>query len=228
MLQAVIFDFDGVIADSEPIHCRAFLEVLPQFGFPLTEDMYYRDYLGYTDADALDVLSRDLKVPIDEATRRRALELKSRRFEDLIQNEKPIISGVSAFVRMLRSNQIPLGICSGALRNDIDLILDGTELQGAFDVIVSADDVTKGKPDPQGFLLVCRQLQDKYHRPIQADCCVVIEDSLWGLQAAKTAGMKRIAVTHTYPSGQLAPQADRVVNSLGQLTLSDLHLLCTQ
>ncbi|NLH16375.1 MAG: HAD family phosphatase [Phycisphaerae bacterium] len=228
MLQAVIFDFDGVIADSEPIHCRAFLEVLPQFGFPLTEDMYYRDYLGYTDADALDVLSRDLKVPIDEATRRRALELKSRRFEELIQNEKPIISGVPAFVRMLHSNRIPLGICSGALRSDIDLILEGSELQGVFDVVVSADDVTKGKPDPQGFVLTLHRLSDTVGRSIPAESCVVIEDSLWGLQAAKTAGMKRIAVTHTYPSGQLAPQADRVVNSLGELTLSDLHSLCVQ
>lgn len=228
MLQAVIFDFDGVIADSEPIHCRAFLDVFPQFGFPLTEELYYRDYLGYTDVDTLEVLSKDFRVPLDAPTRQRMLELKAKRFEELIQTNKPIISGVPAFVRMLRSNRIPLGICSGALRSDIDNILDGSELKGAFDVVVSADDVTKGKPDPQGFLLVLQRLGTKLARPLQAGRCVVIEDSYWGLQAARSAGMKRIATTHTYPAQEMAPHAERVVNSVTQITIPDLEALCSE
>ncbi len=228
MLQAVIFDFDGVIADSEPIHCRAFLEVLPQFGIPVTESLYYQDYLGYTDADALEVASRDFKVVLDEPLRRKILDLKTRRFEELIRCNKPIISGVSAFVHLLRANEIPLGICSGALRSDIELILGGSELMGAFDVIISADDVGKGKPDPEGFLLTLLRLEDKIGRSIRPGECVVIEDSQWGLQAAKAAGMKRIAVTHTYPMEQLIPQADRVVHSLDQITLSDLQSLCQE
>ncbi len=228
MLQAVIFDFDGVIADSEPIHCRAFLDVFPQFGFPLTEELYYCDYLGYTDVDTLEVLSKDFKVALDEPTRQRMLDLKAKRFEELIQTNKPIIPGVAEFVRMLRSNRIPLGICSGALLSDIEHILDGSELKGAFDIIVSADDVTKGKPDPQGFLLALRRLGDKIGRPLQAGRCVVIEDSYWGLQAAQSAGMKRIAVTHTYPADQLAPHAERVVDSIQQVTISDLEALCSE
>jgi beta-phosphoglucomutase len=228
MLQAVIFDFDGVIADSEPIHCRAFLEVFPQFGFPLTEELYYSNYLGYTDVDTLEVLSKDFKVALDEPTRRRMLDLKAKRFEELIQTNKPIISGVPAFVRMLSSHRVPLGICSGALRSDIEHILNGSELQTAFEVVVSADDVAKGKPDPQGFLLTLQRLQDKLGRPLQACRCVVIEDSYWGLQAAQSAGMKRIAVTHTYPAEQLAPHAERVVNSIRKITISDLEALCSE
>jgi len=228
MLQAVIFDFDGVIADSEPIHCRAFLEVLPAFGVPLTEEFYYQDYLGYTDVDTLEVLSKDFKVPLDGPTRLRILELKSKRFAELISRGKPIISGVAEFVRMLRSSRIPLGICSGALRNDIEMILEGSQLQGAFDIVVSADDVTKGKPDPQGFLLALQRLGDKLGRPLQAGRCVVIEDSYWGLQAAQSAGMRRIAVTHTYPAEQLAPYADRIVNSVQQITIPDLEALCSE
>lgn len=226
MLEAVIFDFDGVIADSEPIHCRAFLEILPQFGFPLTEEMYYRDYLGYTDADALDVLSKEFKVPLDESTRRRALNMKARRFEELIESNKPIIAGIPAFVRMLRLNRVPLGICSGALRSDIDLILDGSELKEAFEVIVSADDVVKGKPDPQGFVLTLRRLSDKIGRPIPAGHCVVIEDSQWGLEAARIAGMKRIAVAQTFSADQLSSLANRVVDSIGDIEISDLEDLC--
>jgi beta-phosphoglucomutase len=129
---------------------------------------------------------------------------------------------------MLRSHRIPLGICSGALRSDIEHMLDGSELKGAFDVIVSANDVTKGKPDPQGFLLAHRRLGEKLGRPLQAGRCVVIEDSYWGLQAAGLAGMKRIAVTHTYPAEQLAPHAERVVNSIQQVTISDLEALCSE
>jgi beta-phosphoglucomutase len=228
MLQAVIFDFDGVIADSEPIHCRAFLEVLPPFGLPLTEELYYSDYLGYTDVDTLEVLSKDFHVPLDEPTRRRMLDLKSKRFAELIRRDKPIIPGVTEFVRMLRSSRIPLGICSGALRNDIEMILEGSPLQGAFDVIVSANDVAKGKPDPQGFLLALRRLEETLCRPLEACRCVVFEDSYWGLQAAQSAGMKRIAVTHTYPADQLAPHAERVVNSIQQVTISDLEALCSE
>lgn len=228
MLQAVIFDFDGVIADSEPIHCRAFLEVFPQFGFPLTEDLYYREYLGYTDVDTLEVLSINFKVTLDKPTRQRMLDLKARRFEELIQTNKPIIPGVADFVRMLHRNRIPLAICSGALRSDIEFMLDGSELKGAFDVTVSADDVTKGKPDPQGFLLTLRRLQDKLGRTLPARECVVIEDSYWGLQAARSAGMKRIATTHTYSAKELAPHAERVVNSIKEVTLSDLEALCSE
>jgi beta-phosphoglucomutase len=228
MLQAVIFDFDGVIADSEPIHCRAFLEVLPPFGIPLTEDFYYRDYLGYTDVDTLEVLSKDFHVPLDEPTRRRILELKSKRFEELISRNKPIIPGIAEFVRMLRLQRIPLGICSGALRNDIEMILEGSEVQTAFDVVVSADDVVKGKPDPQGFLLALHKLGEQTGRPIQAGSCVVIEDSYWGLQAARSAGMKRIATTHTYPAEELAPHADKVVNSVLQISIRDLQALCSE
>jgi beta-phosphoglucomutase len=228
MLQAVIFDFDGVIADSEPIHCRAFLDVFPQFGFPLTEELYYRDYLGYTDVDTLEVLSKDFKVALDEPTRQRMLDLKAKRFEELIQTNKPIISGVPAFIRMLKAHRIPLGICSGALRSDIDYILDGSELRGAFDVIVSADDVAKGKPDPQGFLLALQRLGDKLGRPLQARRCVVIEDSHWGLQAAQAAGMKRIATTHTYSAQELAPHADRIVDSVLEIAFPDLEALCSE
>ncbi len=226
MLQAVIFDFDGVIADSEPIHCQAFLDVLPRYGIPLTEELYYRDYLGYTDADMIAALCEDFHIRLEDQTRVEALAEKADKFAEFIRQKDPLIAGVPAFVMMLKENGLPLGICSGALKSDIEMILDGGDFSRAFDVIVTADDVAKGKPDPEGFLIALDRLNETTGRCIDPAGCVVIEDSFWGLQAAQAAGMKRVAVTHTYPREQLQAFADCVVDDVKQIRLSDLQVLC--
>jgi len=225
MLEAVIFDFDGVIADSEPLHCQAFLDTLSLYGIPLHRDSYYTDYLGYSDIDCMEVICRDFSLSIDDETIQKILIEKTERFEKLIVCKDPIIEGVTEFVNMLYDAKLPLAICSGALLSDIQLMLKNTSIKDMFQVIVTADDVTKGKPDPEGFVMALTRLNDNRSEPIKPSECIVIEDSFWGLDAAGAAGMKSVAVTNTYDAAQLDGQADLVTDSLGNLKMADLQKL---
>ena len=119
-----------------------------------------------------------------------------------------------------------LGICSGAIREDIRIMLEHSGFADAFDVMVTAEDIQKGKPDPQGYLLALEKLNEKTGREIQADDCIVIEDSHWGLQAAAAAGMHRVAVTNTYLKDHLQPWAELVVERLDKITVPDLQRIC--
>jgi beta-phosphoglucomutase len=277
MLQAVIFDFDGVITDSEILHFRAFNAVLAPHGLQLTKAEYYRNYLGMSDADCFRALIAEGRLahrigpgpqprnsaagnppppsgvflgdrqpgaagdpkreqiafgnPVppgdagDTALIKDLGQQKTRVFEKLARTEGRIIEGVREFLARLSAAQIPLAICSGALRAEIELILNEGRLRNYFDVIVSAEEVRRGKPDPEGFLLALEKLNELWPDPITPARCIVIEDSHWGLQAARAAGMRTIAVTNTYDADQLK-QADRVVARLDDLTLDDLERIC--
>lgn len=225
MLKAMIFDFDGVINDSEPLHLQVFNEVLAQFGIEITENLYYKEYLGFTDFDCFKALAEKHRLGLDAAGIEKLIDQKSRIFEDLIKTGDSIIEGVPEFLRMLSENNVPVAICSGALRADIETALAGTDLSDFFEVIVTADDVEKGKPDPEGFLLALKELNKKQQDQIRPDECVVIEDSHWGLEAAQKAGMHTIAVTNSYKAEQLKT-AEKIVARLDALLLSDLNDLC--
>ena len=118
-----------------------------------------------------------------------------------------------------------MAICSGALQPEIETILKGAGLRSYFEVIVSAEQVEKGKPDPEGFLLALKLLNKRMHKSIKPEDCVVIEDSHWGLEAAKAAGMRAVAITNTYAAEHLKP-ADKVIVHLNELTLSFLRDIC--
>jgi len=222
----MIFDFDGVITDSEILHFRAFNAVLAQYGFQLTKQEYYRDYLGMTDADCYRALIDEGRLPLDEAGIGDLVRQKTRVFEQLARTEGKIIEGVREFLDLLSAAGLPIAICSGALRAEIELILEDAGLRHYFDVVVSAEEVKRGKPDPEGFLIALRKLNDRWAEPIPPECCIVIEDSHWGLKAARTARMRTIAVTNTYDAAQLQ-QADKVVDRLDVLTLDDLRQVCS-
>jgi beta-phosphoglucomutase family hydrolase len=226
MLRAVIFDFDGVITDSEILHFRAFNAVLAQYGFQLTKPEYYKEYLGMSDADCFRALIAEGRLPLQEPQIKDLGQQKTRLFEQLAKTEGKIIEGVREFLAMLSAAQVPIAICSGALRAEIELILEEASLRRYFDVIVSAEEVTRGKPDPEGFLLALAKLNDLWPEPITAERCIVIEDSHWGLKAAKAAGMRSIAVTNSYDAAQLK-QADKVVARLDELTMADLQQICS-
>jgi HAD superfamily hydrolase (TIGR01509 family) len=153
-------------------------------------------------------------------------ELKTANFHALARTEAPIIDGVEEFVETLKDHGFPLAICSGAIREDIDIMLEHSGFAHAFDVIVSANDVQKGKPDPQGYLLALEKLNTKTGKQINADECIVVEDSHWGLQAAQAAGMHRVGVTNTYPDDHLQNWAERVIDRLDKLTIQDLQRIC--
>ena len=225
MLRAVIFDFDGVISDSEALHLRAFNETLDQFDIVITNDAYYKEYLGYTDADCFKAVSKKHGLRLDTAGIGKLISQKSKLFEELIKTEDTIIKGVSGFLRILRGNNIRTAICSGALRSDIDTVLAGTDLADFFDVIVTSEDVEKGKPDPQGFLLALQKLNKAEENKIAPGECIVIEDSHWGLEAAIKARMHTVAVTNSYKAEELRT-AEMVVARLDELSLARLSGLC--
>jgi HAD superfamily hydrolase (TIGR01509 family) len=150
---------------------------------------------------------------------------KAHLFKEMAATEAGIIEGVPQFLNMLSDGKIPMAICSGALLPEIEMILKGAGLRSFFEVIVSAEQVQRGKPDPEGFLLALKLLNKRMHKSIKPEDCVVIEDSHWGLQAAKAAGMRAVAITNTYAAEHLKP-ADKIIAHLNDLTLSCLRDIC--
>jgi len=222
---AVIFDFDGVITDSEILHLRAFNRVLAQHNIDITTKDYYKDYLGLTDFDCFKALVDEGRLKPDAQGIKNLVKQKNLVFEELVKTEGRIIEGVRDFLDVLKRNDIGMAICSGALLAEIELILKQSRLRPFFEVIVSAEQIKEGKPNPEGFLLALQRLNEERENPILADECIVIEDSHWGLEAAKAAGMHTIAVTNSYAAEQLA-MAEKIVARLDELTMDDLQRLC--
>ncbi|MHC4678876.1 MAG: HAD family hydrolase [Planctomycetota bacterium] len=225
MLRAVIFDFDGVITDSEILHLRAFNRSLVPYGIEISTKDYYTDYLGFSDFDCYKALIDNGLLNIDEQQIAGVIGQKSKIFEELTRTEGRTIEGVHEFLKMLEESKVPMAICSGSLLTEIEVMLDEAKLRHFFAVIVSAEQVKKGKPSPEGFLLTLLKLNKKRHPPIAAGECIVIEDSRWGLEAGNAAGMHTIAVTNSYEADQLT-LAEKVVAKLNELTLDDLQRLC--
>jgi len=225
MLKAVIFDFDGVIVDTEGLHLRAFNEVAAPFNIEISEKDYYGKYLGLNDREVFEILVADNRLIGCTDKIAGLVVQKTAVFKQLAATEAAVIEGVTEFLDMLKQNNIPAAICSGALESEIKLLLTGTELSGYFHVIVAAEHVTKGKPDPEGFLLALCRLNEKLNTDIKPTECIVIEDSHWGLQAAKAAGMHPLAVTNTYTAERLT-LAEKIVAKLAELKIGDLRLLC--
>jgi beta-phosphoglucomutase len=224
MLKAVIFDFDGVITDSEILHFRAFNAVLNRHGVELTTQEYYKSYLGFSDVDCFKFLIDQGRLRIGQSQIAAMAKQKTAIFESLAKTEGKLIEGVRDFLVMLSANNIPMCICSGALLPEIEITLEDAGLRDYFEIIVSAEQVKKGKPHPEGFLLTLKKLDANRREPIEPQQCVVIEDSNWGLQAARAAGMHTVAVTNSYDAAQLA--ADKIVANLAELTLEHLQQLC--
>ena len=227
MLRTVIFDFDGVITDSEILHLRAFNQVLAQYGIEITKKDYYTNYLGLTDLDLFDQLVDKGLLKVDSGEITNLAAQKNQVFEELAKVEGSIIEGVRDFLEMLKQNDITMAICSGALLAEIELILEDARLRSFFEVIVSAEQVKKGKPNPDGFLLTLQKLNQGRQIPIASEDCIVVEDSHWGLKAAKAAGMHTIAVTNSYDADQLA-MAEKVIEHLSKLSIGDLQKLCAR
>ena len=221
MLQAVIFDFDGVIADSEPLHLRAYQQVLEREGIELTREEYYARYLGFDDSGLFRALAKDRGIAITDDKVDGWIDVKSLVVEELLNTDSVLFPGAVACIQAL-ARQVPLAIASGALEPEIALVLDHTGLAECFKVISSASDGVRGKPAPDLYLLALAKLRDVVE--VDVGGCVAIEDSHWGLEAARLAGLRTVAITHTYPAAELGP-ADLVVNQLSEITLTKLEAL---
>ncbi len=224
MLCAVIFDFNGIIVDDEPIHFNLFQRVLGEEGIILTEDAYYARYLGFDDRGAFIAGFRDNDRSLTDQKLSELIARKALYYQDAIRNHVVIFPGVKTLIYELAPS-VPLAVASGALRHEIATILTTAGLLNYFQVIVSAEDVKQGKPEPEIFLRVLAKLNAGASPQIQPANCIVIEDSKEGIRGARQAGMKCLAVTNSHPA-ELLGEANAVVKSLEEVTLPFLQQLC--
>jgi beta-phosphoglucomutase len=222
-LQAIVFDFDGVIADSEPLHLKAFQRALAEEGMTLGHDDYFNRYLGYDDVGVFEAVGRDRGLAW---TSRHVTELvvrKGMKLQELISGGEVLFPGAPAFIRAAAA-EVPVAIASGALRHEIVQILESAALNELFAAIVASGDTPASKPSPAPYLLAFERLQERAAKKLEPQRCVAIEDSLWGLESARQAGLRCVGVTTSYTAVEL-PGAELVVEGLHALTLPMLESL---
>jgi beta-phosphoglucomutase len=224
-LQAIIFDFDGVIADSERLHLRAYQEVLRGEPITLTAEAYYERYLGYDDVGVFKALARDFGRPWSDAAVADLIARKGARYEALAAEGEMLFPGAAAFVRAAAA-AVPVAIASGALSHEIHEVLERAHLADAFLAVVGADHTARSKPDPDPYLEAFARLQAAAGRSLDPGRTVAIEDSHWGLDAARAAGLRTVAVTTTYAAAEIAGAAEITVSGLDALDLDMLDRLC--
>jgi beta-phosphoglucomutase len=222
-LRAILFDFDGVVADNEPVHFAMFQQVLGEIGVPLTEEDYYAQYLGFDDKGCFAAALAAHGRPAPTDLIHELVARKARAYLAHITQHLVIFPGVQDLVRRA-ANRYRLGIASGALRHEIEFILEQAGIRKEFEHITSAEDVRQGKPDPEGYLHALAGLNRTSRPgqpPLSAGDCLVIEDSIPGIRAGQAAGMKVLAVANTH-SRQELNEADHLVSSLEGLDLDAL------
>jgi beta-phosphoglucomutase len=223
-LRAVIFDCDGVLVDSEPLHFQSFNKVLAAYGAPLSEEDYKSEYLSLDDKGAFSLYFKKLGSDLDPERLNELMAKKTSIFQELIVSEGLLpYPAVPEFV-MAVSQRYPSAVASGARKHELDMILESAGIRPYFEAVISADDVMRGKPDPESFLKALDAMNRVGNRPmpIRPEECLVIEDSISGIASAHNAGMKCIAVATSYPAFELKG-ADLIVPSMSALHVSKLE-----
>jgi beta-phosphoglucomutase len=214
--EAVIFDFDGVIVDTEPLHYAAFQRTLEPLGLHFTWQEYIETYIGFDDRDAFRHAFSTQGMILSQEKLSLLIGQKGAFFNEVIRSGVSAYPGVLDLIFHLSAIKIPLAICSGALKSDIDPILDMLGIAKFFDIVVTADDVAASKPDPECYQLAFRRLQSAHQNRFSKDVTIAIEDTPAGISAAKAAGLIVCAVTNSYPANRLG-QATFVTDSLTSL-----------
>ena len=221
-MDALIFDFDGVIVDSELIHLECFRQVLRPAGVTLTREDYFSKYLGFDDHDCFAAALRDRGLSVVEEELPRMVEAKTLLVQQRYARDVKALPGVVELLRAAAGAKLPLAICTGGLPAEIELASRAVGIEGLFAAVVTATDCRRGKPDPEGYNLAMKRLRAATGRKLRAAACVVVEDSPAGIDAARAAGLKVLAVTNSYPPEALC-RAHRVVASLAEVSLGDLE-----
>ncbi|MBE9055805.1 HAD family phosphatase [Sphaerospermopsis sp. LEGE 08334] len=230
-LKTVLFDFNGVIVKDEPIHLKLIDEILVQENLQPQKLHERQGCLGRSDRACFqDLLKNRGRV----ATEEYLMELLQRKAEAYVQEletlEKlPLYPGIEDLIFQVRSQNLKLGLVSGALRQEIQLVLERANLIEYFTVIVAGDDITTSKPQPEGYLLAVEKLNQVYpDLNLQSQECLAIEDTPAGIQAAKRAQMQVVGVANTYPFHMLQRQANWTVDYLTELELERVQEIFLQ
>jgi beta-phosphoglucomutase len=225
-LQAIVFDFDGVIADSERLHLRSYQEILAPEGITMTSEDYFNRYLGYDDVGVFKAVGRDNGVSMDDGRVAELIARKGRRYESLTAAGEMLFPGAADFIRSAVAAAVPIAIASGALTHEIEDVLERASLRQLFPVIVGADQTERSKPHPEPYQAAFERLRSHTGRDLIAWRSVAIEDSRWGLVSARGADLRCVAVTNTYSEAELRADAELIVPGLHALTLEALDRLC--
>jgi HAD superfamily hydrolase (TIGR01509 family) len=205
MSSAILFDFNGVLIDDEPQHCDALVATLGEYGVELDRETYYREYLGFDDRECFRFTFERLGRPLDERGMLEAIERKNAHYERAVRASMRLVPGAAEFVEAAALEGHQLAIVSGALRREIELVLDLAGLRPHFAEIVAAEDVPACKPDPGGFRRGIEALG------VPAARSVAVEDSLPGLAAARAAGLRSVMLTTSHPEDACAGAGADVV-----------------
>ena len=216
-LKAIVFDFDGVIADSEPLHFRGYRDVLAEIGVTLSEPDYYGKYLGFDDVGAFEAIGVDGGAAFSGRQIAELVARKAMRLEELERDLSVLFPGAADAIRRA-SSAMPIAIASGARGDEIRRVLAREGLLECFAAIVAAEDTAVSKPAPDPYLRAVALLTPHAGGALHASNCLAIEDSHWGLESARAAGLRTVAVTTTYRASQLA--ADLIIPSLLDVDLT--------
>lgn len=202
-IRTILFDFDGVLVNSEGLHFRAFERAAADAGIPLTEEEYYRDCIGFDDRGAWRQIAKTRGITLDSATLLGLLTYKAEIMRGLIHEKKyTALPGVEGLVRGLWRNY-PLAIVTGAIRNEVELMIEGIGLRDCFRTIVAAEDVSVGKPDPQGYLQATATIARLTNQTIAPTNALIFEDAPRVIERAKAVGFQTVGVPTHYGHDEL-------------------------
>lgn len=228
MIRAVLFDFNGVLVDDEPIHLELFQRVLAEEGIALSTADYAARYVGLDDRTCFASVLREAGEPADVPRLMRLVTRKASYYRERIRRGGyPFFPGALELVAALAAQGRMLGVVSGALREEVEGALRQSALLDRFKVLVTAEDVTEGKPHPEGYLKALESLNSQPPLPerlLHPHEVLAIEDSPAGLAAAADVGFPTLGVAHTFPAARLSG-ADVVTPSLRDLTPEGLDRL---
>jgi phosphoglycolate phosphatase/beta-phosphoglucomutase len=225
VLRAILFDFNGVLVDDEPLHLALFTRVLREEGLALWPDEDFAQYLGLDDRRCFAAALEEAGRRADQAQVMRLVARKASYYQERIRADGfPFFAGALELVRESSTAGLTLGVVSGALRAEVEAALRQAGISQLFKTIVAAEDVGVGKPDPEGYLRALEELNGLPPFPprlFHPHEVLAVEDSPWGIEAASGAGLVTLAVAHSYPQGSLAG-AHLVVDDLASLGLDAL------
>jgi len=217
MIRAVIFDFNGILADDDPIHMQALQRIAHEEGLTLTEEEYMDHYLPLNDQDCFQELWKKSGRAMEVEKLQQLIRRKSEYYFKAIDQRSVLFEGAPDAVRAAVGRG-HVAIASGASIGEIRHILSSAGLLDCFSTIVAAEDVQRGKPDPEPFRLAFTRLQQSC-ADLQPGECLAVEDSLGGIRSAQSAGMPCLGVAHSYPRARLAEaRPDWVIDSISNFS----------
>jgi beta-phosphoglucomutase len=222
VLKAVLFDFNGVIIDDEPIHEQLIEQILLDENLRFNRRDFQKYCLGRGDRQCIAELLTSRGRIVGDSYLNGLLQRKALAYQQTIDTLTllPIYPNLGKLIAQMRAERLKLAVVSGALRSEIELVLDRAQLSPYFSLVVAGDDIKTGKPEPDGYLLAVDRLNQLYpDLQLQPTECLAIEDTFAGIEAAKRAGIKVVGIAHTYPFHMLQRLSNWAIDRFSDLEL---------